>query len=344
MAFVSEVIQFIAGVRAVVAGTPRTAASVNAGLSDLASRTKWLNERLYQLLLGAPLTISAANTTTDRLTVTGHGIPANTAVQVFATNGGSLPGGLAVATVYYVDVIDADTIALSASSGPGAAVDLTAGFVGDCYVQIIPDWLSTLLIADATYGYGKLTSLVVFLAGTQTISGAKTFADITVSGVNKYKQASRSLTRTLSTTWTNETDGTGGLGANGATLVGGTADDWHASVDLPHGQTITEISVRLNPTDVGALPGTMPSMAFLKVNRTTLAETTIGSATDSSGTTGAYNAAHDLTVTGLSEVIDRGTYSYYVIVRGSSGSTPANDIIMSGPIATITCTSLGHWS
>jgi hypothetical protein len=344
MAFVSEVIQFIAGVRAVVAGTPRTAASVNAGLSDLASRTKWLNERLYQLLLGAPLTISAVNTTTDRLTVTGHGIPANTAVQVFATNGGTLPGGLAVGTVYYVDVIDADTIKLSATSGPGAAVDLTAGFVGDCYAQIIPDWLSTLLIADATYGAGKLTSLVMFLAGTQTVSGAKTFVDITVSGTNKYKQASRVLTRTLPATWVNETDGTCGLFANGAKLAGGTADDWHAGLDLPHGQVISEISVRLDPTNVGGLPGTMPTIAFHKTHRTTLVDTTIASGTDSSASTGAYNAAHDLTATGFSETIDTSTYNYWLIVRGSSGSSPANDIIMVGPSATITCASLGHWS
>jgi hypothetical protein len=52
MAFVSDLARWIAGVRAVVDGTPRTAASVNAGLTDLASRTKWLNDRFAAHDLG----------------------------------------------------------------------------------------------------------------------------------------------------------------------------------------------------------------------------------------------------------------------------------------------------
>jgi hypothetical protein len=345
MAVVAEIVKWItAGVTAVVDGTPRTAASVNAGLTDLANRTRWLKDRMYDLLLGAPKTISAADTGTDRLTVTSHGIPANTAVQVFAANGGSLPGGLAPSVVYYVGVVDADTIYLSATIGPGAAVDLTAGFSGDVYVQIVQDWMSVLLIADSTWGYGKLTSLVVFLAGAQAITGAKTFSDIMVSGTNKYKLTSRSLTRTIDTMWVNNTSGINGLTPHCATLVGGSGDTWYSGLDLPHGQVITEISVRLDPANVGALPGTMPAIAITKFNRATGATTTFGTGTDTSASSVIYSALHDMTISGMSETIDRSTYHYYLGVVGSSGATPANDINMIGATATITCTSLGAWA
>ncbi len=335
MAFVSEVIQFIAGVRAVVAGTPRTAASVNAGLSDLASRTKWLNERLYQLLLGAPLTISAVNTTTDRLTVTGHGIPANTAVQVFAANGGALPGGLAAATVYYVDVVDADTIKLSATSGPGAAVDLTAGFVGDCYAQIIPDWLSTLLIADATYGAGKLSSLVVFLAGAQTVSGAKTFADITVSGVTYYKLASRSLGRTVPCTFV---DISTGLSYRMPCAIPATKTVG-AMIDLPHGGSLTAMTVTIDPANVGVLPGTMPKVTVLRIEASG-ASTDIGNQTDTSADFTAFSAVHEIAVTGMTEVIDTTLYTYRVDVRGSGDDVVT--VLRVKP--TITVGGLRHWA
>ncbi len=335
MAFVSEVIQFIAGVRAVVAGTPRTAASVNAGLSDLASRTKWLNERLYQLLLGAPLTISAANTVSDQLTVTGHSIPANTAVQVFATNGGALPCGLAVGTVYYVDVIDADTIALSATSGPGAAVDLTAGFVGDCYVQIIPDWLSTLLIADATYGAGKLTSLVMFLAGAQTVSGAKTFADITVSGTNKYKVTSRGVSRAARGLW--YLSDNSAFASNGFNATVG--QQWQVDLDIPNGATLTKVTVTVDPGAHASLPAVPPTIRIDKYTIASDGAVGVTSNQDDPTTPAAsYAALHSFDSAACSEVINNATCKYVAVFIQESGANSATGRVV-GLTWTATVTS-----
>ena len=58
MAFIADIVRWALGVTAVVDGTPRTAASVNAGLGDLANRTRWLNFFTEQLF-GAPLAIEA---------------------------------------------------------------------------------------------------------------------------------------------------------------------------------------------------------------------------------------------------------------------------------------------
>lgn len=339
MAYLAEIVQWIsAGVTAVVDGTPRTAASVNAGLTDLANRTRWLKDRLYDRLVGPPLTISAVDTGTDRLTVTSHAIPSNAAVQVFAANGGTLPGGLSAGTVYYVGVVDANTITLSASSGPGATVDLTAGYVGDCYVCIIPDWLSTLLIADATYGYGKLTSLVVFLAGAQTITGAKIVDDVTLSGVTNLKVASRSITRGLAVTWVNPATGLAYIGGPVTIATGVTA--W-AMFELPHGQTLTNVTISINPADTGALP-TLPTFSGSAYDVATglPVGAGFGPITDASADAAAYSATHEISSGALTEAIVGTSRRYEVSFANASGA----NIVINGLRATCTITSKTNWS
>jgi hypothetical protein len=71
------------------------------------------------------------NTTTDRITITGHSF-ATTGLKVAATTDGVLPGGLS-ATNYYVIVVDANTIKLAtslANAQAGTAVDITSAAGG----------------------------------------------------------------------------------------------------------------------------------------------------------------------------------------------------------------------
>jgi len=338
MADVAETTTYSSGVTAVVSGTPRSAASVNAGLAKLANRTKWIKDRLYDLLLGAPLTISAANTTTDRLTVTSHGIPANTAVQVFAANGGSLPGGLAISVVYYVNVIDADTIELSATSGPGASVNLSAGFSGDCYVQIIPDWLSTLLIADSTWGYGKLTSLVCFLAGSQAITGAKTVTDITWSGTTRPKVTARSIARALAVTWT---DGSGNAYCSIEQPIVAAAGTLFAEFEVPDGQTLTSVSILINPDNVGVLPGTPPTFngSALDITTSLPAGAGFGPIADPATPVASYNAIHEIS----SGVLSEATVATARIYTVSFTNNTADPIKVLGLRAVCSVTSISAW-
>ena len=337
MSVLTEVAEWIAGITAVVAGTPRTAASVNAGLTDLASRTKWVNERIYKLLFGAQLTVSSVDTATDRLTVTSHGLGANTPAQVFAVESGALPGGLAISTVYYVDVIDANTIKLSATSGPGAAVDLTAGFVGPVYVQAIPNWQNHMLLNASTYGIGKLTDLVMFLAGTQTVSGAKTFDDLTASGVTKYKLASRSKERVGKSPWWDDADNTMRMPSTFSAVVGSI---YQAAIDLPNGSTLTSITVTVDPALHVSLPANMPTLIAYKVPISTgVSASLFALVTDSSANAGAYSAVHTITKTGLSEVIDNATYAYFVQYEHESGANSAAGVVCGVKYA-VTVTSM----
>ncbi|MBC7533967.1 MAG: DUF1566 domain-containing protein [Oligoflexus sp.] len=74
--------------------------------------------------VGVPYTASTVDATADTLTITGHPFTSNMTVRVGAT---SIPPGLsAPSTTYYVIYVDANTIKLSAASGPGAQVDITA--------------------------------------------------------------------------------------------------------------------------------------------------------------------------------------------------------------------------
>lgn len=63
----------------------------------------------------------------DKFTITSHGLANN---QAITFSGGSLPSGITAGTTYYVKYIDADNFNLSATSGPGATLDITSAGSG----------------------------------------------------------------------------------------------------------------------------------------------------------------------------------------------------------------------
>jgi hypothetical protein len=74
-------------------------------------------------------TIYSADAATDVCTITGHGFVLAQKVRTVATFGGSLPGGLAEATDYFVIPIDANTFKLATSSAnaiAGTAINITS--------------------------------------------------------------------------------------------------------------------------------------------------------------------------------------------------------------------------
>lgn len=118
---------------------------------------------------GASITASSGvNTSTDTLTVTGHGLSDNTAVTVTADTGGSLPGGLTAGTLYYVDSTGTDTVTLHTATpvGAGNKVDLTSTGSGTLRLR-----------KCAGSVYGVLTeSSAVTIADGQTIAYTVTLA------------------------------------------------------------------------------------------------------------------------------------------------------------------------
>lgn len=319
----------------------RSATVFNGLVQGPADRITYLQNRLGEMI-GVPVEISGVNATTDLITTSAaHGLSANDPVRIAKLGAGAVPGGLSAGTVYYWLASTTTTGKLALTPG-GSAVDITTAGTGPLYLYKIPDAGELLYLVSGGEA-GALNDAVVLVAGTQTVTGAKTFDDVKVSGVAHVKYESRSLERHCQAgPWVKLADGT--CAAAIATLEGGASDQAEIVLDLPHGQVLTAIRVAFDPTNVGALPGTMPSIAMFRYPRTGGGEVAVGSpVTDSSGSTGAYNAVHDVEITGLSHTIDRSTNVYVLRVQGSSGSSPANDVQAFNPRAVVTFTSQREW-
>lgn len=78
--------------------------------------------------------ITAINTATNQITVTGHLWVVNNQVE-FENSGGAVPAGAALLTTYYVKaVVSSDVVELSATEG-GAILDLTDSGSGINYLR-----------------------------------------------------------------------------------------------------------------------------------------------------------------------------------------------------------------
>jgi hypothetical protein len=73
----------------------------------------------------APARLVTVNATTNVLSLSGHGLAADTEVTLRADAGGTMPGNITAGTTYYAIVLTDSTFKLSASSG-GAAIDITS--------------------------------------------------------------------------------------------------------------------------------------------------------------------------------------------------------------------------
>src|ERR1043165_8490898 len=95
-----------------------------------------------------------ATAATDLLATTGHGLTTDTPIRFFTT--GTLPGGLATATTYYVIAsgLTADVFKVSATQG-GSAVDITSTGTGTHTWQ---RYLTADQQADVDKGLGAVQS------------------------------------------------------------------------------------------------------------------------------------------------------------------------------------------
>lgn len=107
---------------------------------------------------------------------------------------------------------------------------------------------------------------------------------------------------------------------------------------LPHGATLTQVYVRVLPSaGHGGLPGTMPVVSVIR--HAMPAHTSLGSATDNSANVGAYEAVHNISVSGLSVSVDRSLYRYSVRLAGESGANFVAGMQAFAVVCTYTITS-----
>jgi len=96
---------------------------------------------------------ATVNTTTDTVTITGHGQSTGSRVRYF-NNGGTSIGGLSNATDYYMIVVDSNTVKFASSSvnaTAGTAIDLTSTGSGtNQYISITPSASSYKMMGFGT--------------------------------------------------------------------------------------------------------------------------------------------------------------------------------------------------
>jgi hypothetical protein len=114
-------------------------------------------------------------------------------------------------------------------------------------------------------------------------------------------------------------------------------------LDLPDGATLIEFGCKITspgshgPSWPSNAPQNMPTITVYKKSLTG-ASSTVATQTDSNASKAAYEAQHTLEKTGVSEVIDNATTSYYLVVTNESGSNAASGVIVGKPWCTVTQT------
>jgi hypothetical protein len=86
---------------------------------------------MYRCPIGAiTAALAFTATTADTLTVPGHSFSVNDAVGVFTAPGMTIPTGLTEGALVYVRTISGNDITLTATSGGGTNIDITAAGAG----------------------------------------------------------------------------------------------------------------------------------------------------------------------------------------------------------------------
>lgn len=193
-------------------------------------------------------------------------------------------------------------------------------------------------------GYAKVGN-AGGLNATNAWSGANTFSDVTATGTNKYKLASRSLVRVTQSLPIAATDSIAGVwkftnhGEAHQVADDSAGQSLTFGVDVPNAAVITRIDVAVNGSTHANLTNvTLPNI-YLVTEDTSGNFVQVGLAADSSGTAGAYDGQHNISITGLSHTVDKTTKRYHVIVDGETGAAFVAGLIVQSVKTTFTTTA-----
>ncbi len=150
--------------------------------------------------------------------------------------------------------------------------------------------------------------------------------------------SSRSITRvdastptTASATWDLSADGT-------LFQVADAAGKTFHPLRLPHGQELTSVTMRVigGPGHAG-LPAQMPALELVSMNLSNITAV-IGTAIDGSASVVTYEAAHDITIGGLTETVDLTTKRYFLALSGERNANYVSGLRAIAPLWTCTVT------
>jgi len=203
--------------------------------------------------------------------------------------------------------------------------------------------LMTAILEPLAYGIAYLGNNIAAgaLAATNAWTGANSFDNITATAGHSYKVSSRAETRTTPLLWVRAAgaftegplafvdDATGGVCA--------------AMIDLPHGQTLTGLSLFIDPIAHAALPAVMPSWNLKSIAIATgVASAALVSKTDAT-VLGSYSSYHAIEATGAAVTIDTSANVYYITYTNESGADDEiNTSLASMATYTIQRTTIGE--
>lgn len=294
-------------------GDPRTAPSVRQMGTPLASRTRFLYNRL-KALLGDYKQITFVDTANDEFTCVGHGLANGDPVRFEALNGillsPVLPNPLDAAVIYYALVTGADTFKVEVSLGAGP-LNITSAGVADQYVIKVEDSFSKLFTkAAGSAPAGTLRSIIAAL-----------YAEV----------ARRPWANPMPLIWPAQAANWQYGGVAGgpffAPLVENIATagaHFVYALDLPHGKTISTASVRFKGKAGHGLnmpaPGSRAQFTLAYNNDGLEENYFIISQGESAETLAAgYEVYHSITASGTGHVVDSAN-QYFLIVYAESGA------------------------
>lgn len=191
------------------------------------------------------------------------------------------------------------------------------------WLRGVYDALATGVTSLSTTVGTHTTSLAALVGGTLAVAGVKL--------------SSQSITRHVAAWFTGASDVLGA--AQWYVLASGRPAQILAAapvffpLDVPHGATLTAVSIAVDPdSSHGTMTGvTRPTLEVLKVDSAG-AETLVGTQLDTNVLLAAYEAAHTIAVSGLSETINRSTYTYVAVLRGEDGANFKEGLV-AGPVS-----------
>lgn len=175
------------------------------------------------------------------------------------------------------------------------------------------------VLSETTFTVAILEPIIdaIGVNAARTWTAQQTFTLITANGTPGYKVSSRTETRIVPIDWQIDN----GFAFTGERWVdGGTAGRMSAVIRPPHGQTLTAISIWLDPAPHAALPATPPQFEFQSINvAASTAVTVIATKVDSS-VLATYVLYHEVAMTGLSTVVNASALAYRILLDGESGA------------------------
>jgi hypothetical protein len=245
----------------------------------------------------------------------------------------------------------ADAVSVVVTSSLTIALGAQLTLVGNQVVS------SAAIVQWSSGSFLNVSSGATFsMAGTATISGTFTVssnvilsgsAKVTTAVARTYPRVATLFRTPSSAKWAAPTAGGEAYPlrvAQAQTITPGSRPDaLFYLLETPDGSTLVSVSVHLTggPSH-GGLPSTPPKMSIYEYDAVAGTTTLVTFAFDASASVGAYEADHTIAISGLTELVDRTTSHFIVMLEGEAGTDAELGLVINAPVGSYTRAYIGE--